>query len=126
MLILIAQRVQCVSEACWRTIFEYACDHGDPEAYIPLATQRMYLKLHEDKLRTESIYVFEDEKPPEYTRMDEDLPPAYNDLYGSLERTVGKERVKAGAKRKRSCSAAAAVPKATRVLRSASRRNAQI
>ena len=120
-------------------MFEYACDHGNPEAYLPLANLRSYLnrleamrvkagvqfyKLDEDHFRfSDDLYDFEeDDPPPDYSIFDEDTPPAYDDLYGSLQRTVRQSR-----KRKRACTLEAAMPQTkVVVLRYAGPRPIQI
>ena len=107
-------------------MFEYACDHGNPEAFIPLFSLRTYLnrleamriksgvefyKLPEDQLRVEGIYDFEeDDMPPDYTSEDEDLPPAYGDLYGLQQRKLRKQRVQVLSKRKRALTIEAEMP----------------
>jgi hypothetical protein len=104
-----AQRVQCVGEACWRTIFEHACDRGDPEAYIALHELREYLnrlerlrlradvvyfQLPEHELCTEGIYDFvEGDRPPRYTIKDLDMPPPYHELFVTQQRKPAAKKV---------------------------------
>jgi hypothetical protein len=98
-------------------------------------------RVPEDELRTEDIYDFVDgDEPPAYTPKDEDAPPRYDELYGPLVRTVRNPTVMNGGmtanaelddvvkpNRKRGLSTLPALqPKATRVLRSCARKNAQI